>query len=67
MRFFEIDMDEDHLRRFIKAVIDQYERGLHDYGNYQDAVQVTQDTTIQNFEDNAEAMESMIDNQERMH
>lgn len=67
MRFFEIDMDEDHLRRFVKDIIDQYEKGLHTYGNYQDAVQVTQDTTIQNFEDNAEAMESMIDNQERMH
>ena len=67
MRFFEIDMDEDHVRRFVKAIIDQYERGFHDYGNYQDAVKVTQDVTIQNLENNAEAMEELIEHQGSLH
>lgn len=67
MRYFEIDMDEDHLRRFIKAVIDQYERGFHDYGNYADAVRITQEATLQNLETNAEVMESLFEHEGPMH
>jgi hypothetical protein len=40
------EMDEDVFKRFVKTIIDNYEKGLHELGNYEDSVKETQDRTL---------------------
>lgn len=54
MRFFEIELDEDQMRRFVQAVIDRYEASLHENGSYSQAVKSVQDSTLQSMENAAD-------------
>lgn len=63
MRFFEIDIDEDQVRRLVKVIIDRYESGIRSHGSYQRSVEDTQDETVQSLE-NVALMEY---NMETMH
>ena len=67
MRIFEIDLDEDQLRRFVQAVIDRYEASLHEHGSYSQAVKAVQDSTLQSLENAAECQEWMTENQGLWH
>jgi len=58
MRFFELDIDEDQVRRLVKSIIDRYEAGLYTYGTYQKSVEAAQDETIQSLENAAELCET---------
>lgn len=58
MRFFELDIDEDQVRRLVKSIIDRYEAGLHTYGTYQKSVEAAQEETVQSLENAAELCES---------
>lgn len=58
MRFFELDIDEDQVRRLVKAIIDRYESGLHTHGSYQKSVESAQDETVQSLENAAELVET---------
>ena len=50
MRFFEINIDEEQMRSLIKAIIDEYESGLHRHGNQADAILQAQDKTMETIE-----------------
>lgn len=62
MRFFEIDMDEDQVRRHVKVVIDNYEASLHEYGSYSQALEAVQETTLQSLENAADCPEWATEN-----
>ena len=59
MRYFTVEMTETQLNRFIKSVIDNFQRYEHDLGDYKDAVEATQTLTIYSME--AVAEELIID------
>lgn len=59
MRFFELEIDEDQVRRLVKAIIDRYEAGRYTYGTYQRSVEAAQDETLLSLENSAELCETM--------
>ena len=60
MRFFEIDLDEDQMKSFVKAIIDEYECGLHTHGTYDQAVEQAQQKTMETIENLADAEEVYV-------
>lgn len=54
MRFFELDIDEDQVRRLVKTIIDLYEEARYASGSYEQSVKETQERTVQTLEDSAE-------------
>ena len=50
MIFFEIEIDEDQIRKLVKAIINEYESGLHRHGNQADAILQAQDKTMETME-----------------
>lgn len=64
MRFFELDIDEDQVRRLVKIIIDRYESGIRTHGSYQKSVEEAQDQTVKSLENAAELIEY---NTETMH
>ena len=64
MRFFELDIDEDQVRRLVKVIIDRYENGIRTHGSYQRSVEAAQEETVQSLENAAELVEY---NTETMH
>ena len=58
MRQFELDIDEDQVRRLVKVIIDRYEAGLYTYGTYQKSVEAAQEETVQSLENAAELCET---------
>lgn len=58
MRFFELDIDEDQVRRLVKVIIDRYESGIRAHGSYQKSVEDAQEDTVQSLENAAELIES---------
>ena len=58
MRQFELDIDEDQVRRLVKVVIDKYEQGIRAHGSYQRAVEDTQDETLESLENVSELCET---------
>lgn len=67
MLFFDIECDEDQMRRWVKAVIDNYEENLHRHGSYQTAIEATQETAVQFMENHAQAVEELIEHTGTMH
>ena len=71
MDIFEIEVDENHIRGLVRAIIEQYETGLYEHGSQQIAIELAQDITVQKFRDNAEmvddAIEELIDHEGTMH
>lgn len=67
MLFFEIEWDEDQVRRFVHSVIDQYNRSFHDCGSHQQAVETTQEITLHTMENTAESIEELIEHTGTMH
>lgn len=67
MLFFEIEMDEDQVRSMVKAIVDNYEQAWHRHGNYQTALQHTQEVTVRTMENTAEAVEELIEHAGTMH
>lgn len=61
MRYFEIEMDEDAIRSLVKQIIDSYENGLHEHGNYALAVESVQEITLNSMETVAESIEELIE------
>lgn len=57
MRFFEIDIDEDQVRRLVKVIVDRYEMGIRSHGSYQRAVEAAQEETVQSLENAAELVD----------
>ncbi len=67
MLLFEIEMDEDQVRAMVRNIIHCYERGLHEHGSQQVAIEVTEETTVQSMENTAEAVEELIENKRNFH
>ena len=67
MRFFEIDMDEDQIRRLVKVVIDRYESSRHETGSYSEAVKAVQESTLKSLENAADCPEWATENQGAWH
>lgn len=67
MRYFELEMDENHIRSLVKQIVDTYEKGLHDYGSYQQALESVQELTLHSMENVAESIEELIDYTGTMH
>ena len=67
MRFYEIDMDEDQIRRLVKVVIDNYESSRHETGSYSEAVKAVQDSTLQSLENASDCPEWATENQGAWH
>ena len=55
MQYFYIEFDEDQVKAFIKAIIDEYESGLHKHGTYNQAVFAAQERTMDVIMQAAEA------------
>ena len=66
MRFFELELDEQQIRSMVKSIINRYEKGLHDHGSQQIAIEVTQEETVQSMENAAELCEELIEYDPRM-
>ena len=49
--------DSEHVRRFVKAIIDRYEMGIRSHGSYQKSLEEAQDETVQSLENAAELVE----------
>lgn len=64
MRFFELDIDEDQVRRLVKVIVDRYEMGIRSHGSYQKSLESAQEETVQSLENAAELVEY---NTETMH
>lgn len=61
MRFFELDIDENQVRRLVRVIIDKYESGIRDHGSHQRAVEAAQEQTVQSLEDAAEFVDEITE------
>ena len=67
MLFFEVECDEDQVRRYIKLLIDEYEQHLREHGNYQIAVEAIQENAIHALQNNSQAIEEFIEHKGILH
>ena len=67
MRYFEFGMDEDRVRALVKQIVDTYEKGLHDHGSYDMALENVQEVTVKSMETVAETIEELYDHTGTMH
>lgn len=67
MRYFEIEMDENAMRAFVKQIVDTYEKGLRVHGSYAQSLEHVQELTIQSMETVAESIEELVDHTGRFH
>lgn len=60
-------MDEHGVRALVKQIVDTYEKGLHDHGSYEMALENVQEVTVQSMENVAESIEELYDHIGTMH